>query len=254
MGLVYLDQYLGRYLLIVHDKDNVRYPQPNDDSPMPPPTPVAEIKRMHYPIPDLPGQVLRNTFGLNKPADRLYKPSTSMVAVGVLVDTLRWVKRSDTPSSESGPYRIFNAIDTKILYMAIANDWTMVATLKHALLDGLLEDQHPQYLNTTRHDLTSRHGLGTVVPHDSHNNLSNIGTNTHAQIDEHIASESNPHNVTASQAGALPDLHSDTLPVASESYRGKFYLLEGDTDVADILYVCTKKADNSYDWLVVGIT
>lgn len=36
-----------------------------------------------------------------------------------------------------------------------------------------------------------------------HTQIQNIGTNTHAQIDSHIASNSNPHNVTASQVGAL---------------------------------------------------
>jgi hypothetical protein len=35
----------------------------------------------------------------------------------------------------------------------------------------------------------------------SHSILSNIGTNTHAQIDTHIANTSNPHSTTASQVG-----------------------------------------------------
>ena len=37
----------------------------------------------------------------------------------------------------------------------------------HGELTGLADDDHPQYLNNTRHDTTDRHTLGTVVPHDS---------------------------------------------------------------------------------------
>lgn len=37
----------------------------------------------------------------------------------------------------------------------------------------------------------------------NHTTLSNIGTNTHAQIDTHIASTSNPHSVTKSQVGLV---------------------------------------------------
>lgn len=36
----------------------------------------------------------------------------------------------------------------------------------------------------------------------NHNNIQNIGSNTHAQIDTHLASTSNPHSVTAAQVGA----------------------------------------------------
>jgi len=53
-----------------------------------------------------------------------------------------------------------------------------------------------------------------VVPTDTnttdHTLLSNIGTNTHVQLDSHVASTSNPHSVTAAQAGAAPTVHTHT--------------------------------------------
>jgi len=45
----------------------------------------------------------------------------------------------------------------------------------HGELDGLADDDHSQYLNVARHDITARHPLGTVVPHESAlNNLGNV--------------------------------------------------------------------------------
>lgn len=44
-------------------------------------------------------------------------------------------------------------------------------------------------------------GLATVATSGAHSDLSSVGTNTHAQIDAHIASTSNPHSVTATQVG-----------------------------------------------------
>jgi hypothetical protein len=42
---------------------------------------------------------------------------------------------------------------------------------------------------------------GVAPTQINHTGLLNIGTNTHAQIDSHIASTSNPHSVTAAQVG-----------------------------------------------------
>jgi hypothetical protein len=44
----------------------------------------------------------------------------------------------------------------------------------------------------------------------SHLNIQDTGTNTHAQIDAHIANLSNPHGVTAAQTGASPLGHTHT--------------------------------------------
>ncbi len=49
----------------------------------------------------------------------------------------------------------------------------VIANLDHGTgLDGLDGDDHTQYLNNTRHDTTTRHTLGSVVPHDNLNDLS----------------------------------------------------------------------------------
>lgn len=44
-------------------------------------------------------------------------------------------------------------------------------------------------------------GLATVAETGAHSDLSGVGTNTHAQIDTHLANTSNPHSVTKTQVG-----------------------------------------------------
>ena len=58
----------------------------------------------------------------------------------------------------------------------------------HGALTGLGDDDHTQYLNTTRHDTTTRHMLGTVVPHDDHGQLTGLADDDHAQYTKHPAS------------------------------------------------------------------
>jgi hypothetical protein len=65
---------------------------------------------------------------------------------------------------------------------------TVVPHDDHGSLSGLNDDDHTQYLNTTRHDTTIRHTLGTVVPHDSHSSLSNLSNDDHTQYTKHPAS------------------------------------------------------------------
>lgn len=38
------------------------------------------------------------------------------------------------------------------------------------------------------------------------------------------------------------------LPTADLTYRGRTYLLLGDTNIADKPYICTKNADETYSW------
>ncbi len=49
----------------------------------------------------------------------------------------------------------------------------------HGDLEGLADDDHGQYLNTTRHDTTVRHSLGSVVAHDAHGSLSGVTSDQH---------------------------------------------------------------------------
>jgi uncharacterized repeat protein (TIGR02543 family) len=86
----------------------------------------------------------------------------------------------------------------------------------------------------------------------NHNRLSNKGTNTHAQIDSHIGSTSNPHAVTAAQAGALVKQSGAVLPTAGEAYRGQFFTVEGSPDV--LHYCRSTDGGTTYEWKQVTLT
>ncbi|MBO3801758.1 MAG: hypothetical protein JTT12_05520 [Candidatus Brockarchaeota archaeon] len=81
--------------------------------------------------------------------------------------------------------RLYFATDTSILYYDNGSAWVEMGraqnVISHSALLNLSSDDHPQYLNITRHDTTTRHTLGTVVPHDSHSNLSNLTSDDHPQ-------------------------------------------------------------------------
>lgn len=69
-----------------------------------------------------------------------------------------------------------------------------------ASLDTLFAAIANGVTNGNSHDHSG--GDGAQIAHTA---LSSIGTNTHAQIDTHIANVSNPHSVTAAQASAIPN-------------------------------------------------
>lgn len=72
-----------------------------------------------------------------------------------------------------------------------------------------------------------------------HQNLSGAGTNTHAQIDTHIASTSNPHNTTKAQVGLGSVDNVQQMPL---TYLDTDGALAGNSDVK----VASQKAAKTY--------
>jgi hypothetical protein len=77
------------------------------------------------------------------------------------------------------------------------------AQIDHGGLGGLSDDDHSQYLNTARHDTTTRHTLGTVVPHDDHGSLSGLLDDDHPQYIKHSLATAVSDFLVASGAGTF---------------------------------------------------
>jgi hypothetical protein len=73
---------------------------------------------------------------------------------------------------------IFNLTAVQLeRYDAAATVWRTASISDHGALSGLADDDHPQYLNNTRHDTPTRHGA-TVVDHGS---IGGLGDDDHPQ-------------------------------------------------------------------------
>lgn len=89
-----------------------------------------------------------------------------------------------------------------------------------------------------------------------HTLLSNIGTNTHSQIDSHIGSTSNPHSVTAAQVGAIKA--DGTVPLTADwdagGYEIRAQTLEADvaTGTAPLTVASTTKVTSLNADLIDG--
>lgn len=113
------------------------------------------------------------------------------------------------------------------------------------ITSGTFADARIAASNVTQH-------VGSII----HQSLSGAGTNTHTQIDSHIANTSNPHSVTKSQVGlgnVLDIKHkidATTTPLVSnddtESYSAGSTWIDVTNDKA---YICLDNSTGAAVWL-----
>jgi hypothetical protein len=92
-----------------------------------------------------------------------------------------FINLDDTPAAyvgEAGKVPAVNGGETALEFVTVTAD--------HGGLTGLSDDDHSQYLNETRHDADDHSGL-LPLDHTNAGEVSNVGSNTHAQVDSHIA-------------------------------------------------------------------
>lgn len=130
--------------------------------------------------------------------------------------------------------QVVSTVATGVAAMVIAST-TLISNLNADLLDG----QHGSYYTDASH-LTS---LSSI----SHTSLSNIGTNTHAQIDTFMASKGNANGLaTLDSGGKIP---TTQLPNSIMEYMGTW---DASTNTPTLTDGTAANAGNVYRCTVAG--
>jgi len=116
-------------------------------------------------------------------------------------------------------------------------------------LDGLLDDDHTQYLNTTRHDLTERHTLGTVVPHDS---LADLIEKAHASL---TGVGPDDHHTKTGDYEVFPNTEVVTaVPTAAAGNVGRVMRERASAGQVTTVKMCVQNSGDTYEWIQIGVS
>ncbi len=140
--------------------------------------------------------------------------------------------------------------DTTIQKVFNGSAWVFFgSTLNHQNLIGLADDGHPQYLNNARHDITERHPLGTVVPHDA---LANLTEKAHASLTGITPSD---HHAKTGNYEVFPNTELVTgLPAPAVGNVGRIMRERTGAGQVTKVFICVENAADGYEWVQLGIS
>ena len=140
--------------------------------------------------------------------------------------------------------------DTTIQKVFNGSAWVFFgSTLNHQNLIGLADDGHPQYLNNARHDVTERHPLGTVVPHDA---LANLTEKAHASLTGIGPSD---HHAKTGNYEVFPNTELVTgLPAPAVGNVGRIMRERVSAEQVTRICICVENAADGYEWVQLGIS
>ena len=129
-------------------------------------------------------------------------------------------------------------------------DWVAFGTtVDHGNLTGLGDDDHSQYLNNARHDVTERHPLGSVVPHDA---LANLTEKVHSSLTGVGPSDHHVKTGNYEVYGLTEEVTS--LPAAAVGNLGRFMRERTGAGQATKLFICMQNSADGYEWVQLGVS